>query len=58
MALENLFFKRPLHSFKRAYFFLSLVRMSVYDVDNQLQDGAEGGECALGGPSASQPRQH
>ncbi len=31
---------------------------TVYDVDYQLQDGAEGGECAPGGSSASQLRQH
>jgi hypothetical protein len=35
----------------------ALCSRTVYDVD-QLQDGAEGGESAAGGSSASQPRQH
>jgi hypothetical protein len=37
----------------------ALSSRTVYDVDDQLQDGAEkGGECASGGSSASQPGQH
>ncbi len=36
----------------------ALCSRTVYDVDEQLQDGAEGGECASGVSSASQPKHH
>ncbi len=47
-----------LHFMVQAFQDPPLCSSTVYDIDDQLQDGAEGGECASGGSSATQPRQH
>ncbi len=47
-----------LHFMVQAFQDPPLCRSTDYDVDDQLQDGAEGGECASGVSSASQPKQH